>query len=287
MNKPRSQRAVFLPTDPATARDPSAPYAVLPLPYERTVSYGTGTARGPAAILRASREVEDFDEELRIPLRLPVQTLPAPRFAGLGDRQALDRIRKSAARVLERGRFLLSLGGEHTVAVPLIAAARAVHGSLSVLHIDAHAGNRLSHACVVRRVRETGVRTVSVGIRNLSETEYDYITAERVPIVWAAEIAGGGDAWIETVAGHLRDPVYITVDVDAMDPGVIPATGTPDPGGLTWHQVTALLRKVCAVRRVVAADIVELAPIPGSVVGQYAAARLAAKILLYHREGRR
>ena len=291
---PSSERT-FLPLDAATARDPHAPYAVLPLPYERTVSYGRGTADGPGAILDASQQVEDFDEEFQEPLGLRVQTLRAPPFADLPDPEALELIGRTAGHVFARHRFLLSLGGEHTVTAPLVAAAHAVHGSLSVLHIDAHAdlrseyrGTPLSHACVMRHVREMGVRTVSVGVRSLSAAEHDYAQSESVPIFWAADIAASKDeGWIAEAIALLEEPVYVTFDIDGFDPSLVPGTGTPEPGGLTWRQATRLLRAVCEARRVIGADIVELSPLPAAVVSEFVAARLATKILLYHKHGRR
>ena len=282
---------VFMKMDPATASDPSAPYAVLPAPYERTVCFGQGTAEGPAAILRASQEVEDFDEELRVPVRLRVQTLPALDFHGLSDEAALESIRAAAREVAAQRRFLLTLGGEHTIAAPLVEAFQSVYGSLSVLHIDAHAdlrteyrGIRWSHACALRRVRELGVPTVSVGIRSLSLEEYDYIRTEHVPVTWAAEIDDASDVWVDAVLVGLKSPVYVTLDVDGMDTAIMPGTGTPEPGGLTWRQITKLLRRLCHARHVVGADIVEVAPFPGSVVSEFTAARLAAKLFLYHQQ---
>ena len=294
MSTSPSYEGLFLSSDPALARDSAAPYAVLPIPYERTVSYGTGTSRGPAAILSASLQIEEFDEEFRAPFGLRVQTLPALGFAGLTEGEAMDRIYLAARRVLSRRRFLLSLGGEHTITGPLVAAARSVAGCRSVLQIDAHTdlrteytGTPFSHACVMRRVREMGVRTVGVGIRSVSPREHDYILAEQVPLFWARDIAEAHDeSWIRRVVDLLDEPVYITVDVDGFDPSLMPGTGTPEPGGLSWYPVMRLLRSASEARRVIAADVVELAPIPGPAVSEFTAARLAARILSYHHHGR-
>lgn len=286
---------IFLELPEAVARDPGAPYAVLPIPYERTVSYGRGTARGPAAIIDASIQTEDFDEELLEPAGLRVQTLPAVRLDGLAEPEALAAIEAAAAPVMEARRFLLGLGGEHTVTLPLVTRAKAAWGCRSVLQIDAHAdlrdtysGTPYSHACVMRRIRDLGLATVHVGIRALSSAEHAYAEAARVPLFRACEIAAARDeAWIDRVVDCLADPVYVTVDVDGLDPSVIPGTGTPEPGGLGWYQTLALLRRVFARRRVVAADVVELAPLDGSTISEYTAARLAAKMLLYHSRGSR
>lgn len=282
---------MFLDIDPAASTDPTAPYAVLPVPYERTVSYGKGTANGPKAILDASFQVEDFDEELARPMDLQVQTLPSLDFSGLSESRSMDVIQSHALPVLAEKRFLLSLGGEHTISLPLVKAAREVCPEVSVLQLDAHADLRaeydntgLSHACVMRRIRETGTKTVHVATRSISVDEHDYVKEQEIPIFWARDIQqSSDDSWIENVCECLTDPVYVTVDIDALDPSIAPGTGTPEPGGMGWYEVTALLRKVFGTRQVIAADIVETSPIPGSQVTQFAAARLAAKMLTYHK----
>ena len=291
MNMPRHPHRFFLDIDPAVASDATAPYAVLPIPYERTVSFGAGTANGPAAILDASHEVEDFDEELLRPLDLAVQTLPWPDIDGVDEERALETVCNAASSVLEARRFLLSLGGEHTVTFPLVGSALEVYPSLSVLHLDAHLdlrdsyeGTALSHACAMRRVRELGAQTVHVGMRSWSEAEHTYATRERLPVFSAAEIAAEtGDRWIQRSMDGLSDCVYVTVDIDVLDPALAPGTGTPEPGGPSWQQVLRLLRRVFKEKQVVAADIVEVAPIPGTRVTEFVAARLGAKMLAYHR----
>ena len=286
-----SKSSHFLNIDARIAADPSAPYVVLPVPYERTVSYGHGTARGPDAILRASREVEDFDEELKIPMGLAVQTLRPLSFKRCTDSRAMDVIRTAAAKELKRKRFLLTLGGEHSITPPVVDAAIRNGGVRSVLQLDAHAdlrdnfrGTLLSHACALRRCRELGVRTVHVGIRSCSTTEHTYVRQGQIPVFWAADILQEeDDAWIAAVCRQLESPVYVTVDIDVFEPALVPGTGTPEPGGLGWGQVTRLLRRVFAAHTVVAADVVEVAPIPHTQVSEYVAARLGAKMLLYHR----
>ncbi|MBI2442179.1 MAG: agmatinase [Lentisphaerae bacterium] len=288
-------RVCFLDGNAANARNKRAPYAVLPVPYERTVSFGRGTARAPAAILRASRHIEAFDEELLQPLGLKVQTLPAIPCRHGRDAQVLERIGRAAAAVLQAGRFLMSLGGEHTITLPLVRAARAAYGRLTVLHCDAHldlrdhyTNTRLSHGCVMRRVLELGVPVVSVGIRSVCAEEYQLIKERHLSVFWArAIVAARSSAWIKQVLARLGRRVYLTIDADCLDPALMPGTGTPEPGGLSWYVLTALLRRVCATREVVATDLVETAPIPGTPVSEYTAARLATKVMLYHRAGKR
>ncbi|MBU4286067.1 MAG: agmatinase [Verrucomicrobia bacterium] len=283
----------FLAYDPTCVHNPRAPYAVLPAPYERTVSFGRGTERAPAAILAASVHIEHFDEELFQPLGLGVQTLPAVDCRRGTDRQVLEVIRRAAAGVMQRGQFLLTLGGEHTITFPLVAAAKAMHGDLTVLHFDAHLDLRdhytrtpLSHGCVMRRVMELGVPIVSVGIRSVCAEEYRLVKQHRLPVFWARDIVQArSEAWMKAVLARLGKRVYISIDVDCLDPSLMPGTGTPEPGGLGWYALSGLLRRVCAARRVVAADLVEVAPVPGTPACEYIAARLAAKLMLYHRVG--
>lgn len=283
----------FLAYDPVYVHNPRAPYAVLPAPYERTVSFGRGTQRAPAAILAASVHIESFDEELFQPLGLGVQTLPAVACRRGTDRQVLEVIRRAAAAVMQRGQFLLTLGGEHTITFPLVAAAKAMHGDLTVLHFDAHLDLRdrytrtpLSHGCVMRRVMELGAPIVSVGIRSVCAEEYHLVKQYRLPVFWARDIIQArSEVWMKAVLARLGKRVYITIDADCLDPSLMPGTGTPEPGGLGWYALTGLLRRVCAARRVVAADLVEVAPVPGTPACEYIAARLAAKLMLYHRVG--
>jgi agmatinase len=283
----------FLDFDRINVHNPCAPYAVLPAPYERTVSFGRGAKHAPAAILAASVQIESFDDELLQPLLLGVQTLPAVDCRHGTDRQVLETIRRTAAAVMRRGQFLLTLGGEHTITFPLVTAAKAMYGDLTVLHFDAHLDLRdrytrtpLSHACVMRRVMELGVPIVSVGIRSICAEEYHLIKQHRLPVFWARDIVQARTkAWMKAVLARLGKQVYITIDIDCLDPSLMPGTGTPEPGGLDWYTLTRLLRRVCAARRVVAADLVEVAPVPGTPSCEYIAARLAAKLMLYHRVG--
>ncbi len=281
----------FLDIDPATAADPTVPYAVLPIPYERSVTFGTGTAKGPESILIASHEIEDFDEEYREPMDLAVQTLPTMDLEGASDEEAIAEIQKAAQAPASDGRFLLGLGGEHTVTLPLVRAAHAIHSDVSILQIDAHSdlrdqylGNKLSHACVMRRLRELDYPTVHASIRSMSSEEYDYVQSESVPVFWGADMINNQEIDSQIVSS-LSMNVYITIDIDALDSSIAPGTGTPEPGGLGWHRLLSLLRKVFESHNVIGADIVEVAPIPGSQVTQFTAARLGAKMLMYHKKG--
>lgn len=272
--------------------------AVLPVPYEGTVSYGGGASRGPAAILAASAQLEMHDEELdACPDRLGIHTLPPVACAGADPEAVMERIRAAAEPPLRRGRWLLTLGGEHSVTCGVLAACRAVRGGrpFSVLQIDAHAdlresyeGQRYSHASVMARVRELGVPFVQVGIRSLSQGERGVLrrTGLEANVFWAHGIAGRPAAeWVPAVLERLgalgHEDVYITIDLDGLDPALVPATGTPEPGGLGWWPTLALLRAVAERFRLIGADVCELAPLPGLHAPDFLAARLAYKLMGY------
>jgi len=279
----------FLEYDAKNTHNPRAPFAVLPIPYERSVCYGRGTAKAPAAILDASIQTELFDDEFFCPQGLRVQTLPAIPCRGISAGKIFTRIRRTAESALHSGRFLMSLGGEHSITFPLVAAAQAVHKEISVLSLDAHLdlrdsykNNRFSHACVFRRVMEINVPVAHVGIRSLCREEYDLVKRRHLNVHWAREIlAAKSDQWIDTLAAGMKNKVYISIDADVLDPSIMPGTGTPEPGGLSWQTVLRILRRLCLKRTVIAADIVEVIPLPSTPLCEYAAAKLALKLMTY------
>ncbi|HUS47519.1 MAG TPA: agmatinase [Phycisphaerae bacterium] len=273
---------------PAELSDPtSARYVVLPVPYEGTVTWGKGAAAGPAAILEASAQIEWFDEELLAEFHHCGIATAEPVAPADTPEEQMRRVRAAAEPSLRAGKFLLTLGGEHSVTIALVAAAADCHGDISVLQLDAHAdlreeyaGSKYNHACVMRRVLEVADRIAQVGIRS-----YDQRTWRDCPdlvrnFISPKRIAEDPD-WIGKALELLGEKVYVTVDMDAFDPSEAPGVGTPEPGGLHWHQVTSLLRRVCSERQVVAADVVETRPIPPSNVTEFLAARLAYKIIAY------
>ncbi len=264
-----------------------ARYAVLPVPYEGTVTFMRGTAAAPAAILDASAQVEEFDEEMSRDFRAVGIITLSPVLSADTPEEQMRRIASVARALAGHGKFLLALGGEHSITAPLVRATAEEHGDISVLQIDAHAdlrdtynGSPHSHACVMRRVLELTDRIAQVGIRNYSQQEYLDCPRQVENFVTPAVIESD-PGWVDRVLSLLGEKVYVTVDVDGFDPAYVPGTGTPEPGGLTWRQVTRLLRRVCAEREVVGADIVEVVPIPGQKVSEFLAARLAYKMIAY------
>ena len=275
----------------APAGEPAV--AVLPVPYERTTSWGRGAEDGPAALLRASHYVELYDEELRLePFRIGIETLP-PVDVEAGEDAALERISASARAVIERGRFLAAIGGEHTVTPALVrGVVEAVGSDLGVVQFDAHtdlrptyAGTPWNHACAMSRVLDLGVSTLAIGIRSLSRPEAVRIETEGLDVIWASQMqaltAEELQALFLGLLASLPDTVYLTFDLDFFDPSLLPATGTPEPGGGNWRQALALLRLLFEHKRVIAMDVVELAPIPDNPASDYTAARLLYKCIGY------
>jgi agmatinase len=212
---------------------------------------------------------------------LPEMELPFDDMADL-----MAEIRRVAAAIFERDKFPVILGGEHSITAPVVAAAAARHPGLSVLQIDAHAdlresymGTRHNHACAMRRVLEYA-RCTQVGIRSLSTDEAKIAPSLRTRIFYDVSMRQDKN-WIDRVVESLSETVYITIDADGMDPAIMPSVGTPEPGGLSWYEMLALLRAVISKRRVVGCDLVELCPIPGMVGPNFLCAKLIYKILTY------
>ena len=279
----------FLGLSDADARYEGARGVVVPVPWEATVSYGKGTAKGPAAIVEASRYVELYDEVLREePYRKGGIHTTSPVDVSGGDPVAfLGALEGQAARLFTDGKFPVFLGGEHSLTTAPVRAARAAFEDLSVLQLDAHAdlresyeGTPWSHASVMRRVHELGVPAVPVGIRAISVEEAEFIQDEDLPVFWSHRIAHGVE-WIDTVLNTLSDTVYITFDVDFLDPSLVPATGTPEPGGGFWHETMRFLGYVFQEKNVIGMDVVELAPIEGFHAPDFVIARLVHRCLGY------
>ena len=293
-----SARLDYLPADQsfldpvrADANAPASAHAVIvPFGLEASVSYGAGTAAGPAAILKASQQLELYDEELgrETYLDYGVAAVREPPIARPIE-AALDQLARLVEDVLAVGKFPFVLGGEHSLTAGAIRPLLARHRDLVVVQFDAHAdlrdgylGQHYSHAAAMRRVLDhTGVSLIQLGIRAVSAAEAAYLQdhPDRVSVYWAKDQA----SW--DLAGMRRRlegrPVYITFDIDALDAAVMPATGTPTPGGLGYWQALAILRGVCEAGTVVGADLVEFAPIAGLHAFDYTAAALAYKLLSY------
>jgi N1-aminopropylagmatine ureohydrolase len=260
---------------------------VLPVPVDRTTTYVAGTRNGPHEILQASSHMELWDEEIGADVHpigiftLPEMDLPFGEMAPL-----VEEIRRVASEILGRDKFLVTLGGEHSITPPLVAAAAARYPGVSVLQIDAHAdlrdcymGTPHNHACAMRRSLEFAKLT-QVAIRSLSSEEAAVAGSLNTTIFYDATMRRDPN-WIDRVVDTLGNPVYITIDVDGLDPAIMPSTGTPEPGGLSWYEALALLRATIRHRTVIACDVVELSPLPGLMAPNFLCARLVYKIIAY------
>jgi agmatinase len=280
--------ALFLGLSPEESRLDKARVAVVPAPFDQTTSYLPGTRFGPGAILAASRQVEFYDEELdREPFEIGVATLGEIEIEPADIESGLRRLEEVVEELDSRGIVPLTLGGEHSLSIAPVAALKRRYPGLSVLQLDAHLdlrdsyqGTKLSHASVMRRIRDLGVSTVPVGIRSVSREEADYVHAEKAPVFLAREIRAQGLS-VDAVLEELTNPVYVSIDLDAFDPAFVPGVGTPEPGGLTWDEGLRLLRAVFERRQVVGIDVVELCPIPGQIVSEFFAAKLVNKLIGY------
>ncbi|HXO22467.1 MAG TPA: agmatinase [Thermoanaerobaculia bacterium] len=272
------------------AYDPSR-VVVLPVPFERTTSYGKGTAAGPAAIVRASQAMELYDEELGAePYRQGIATLPPFLPEAFEMSAALAELQAEARTHLARGKFLVTLGGEHSLSQAPVRAAREVHSEIGVVQFDAHAdlredfdGTPYSHASVMKRIVDDGIPTLAVGIRSLSAPEAGVIRAKGLPVLWGHQLDRAAKLFPKLLAA-LPERVYLTFDVDYFDPALVPATGTPEPGGGHWYPTLALLCTLFREKTVVAMDLVELAPIGNQPASDFLAAKLIYKCLGYLQE---
>jgi len=274
---------------------PDAPYCdpdkahvtIIPAPLEYSVCYMEGTERGPQAILDASSQMELYDEELNYcPIEVGVFTRPALDYTGMSHAAALAATGEAAREVLQRGQLPLTLGGEHSLSAPVIAAVHKHYPDLTVVHIDAHGdlrdeyeGTPLSHAAIERRVVDMGIPLLEIGIRSFSPVEADFLkTKPNVHIVWAYQLAKG----VATIPWErLSKHTYVTIDLDAFDPSEMPAVGTPEPGGLHWYQVLDLFKEICSRTTIVGMDVVELCPMPGQTRADFLAAKLVYKMIGY------
>jgi agmatinase len=274
-------------TKPRSLSFEDSQVVVLPIPFDRTTSYVSGTRNGPREILVASSHMELWDEEIGADVHgIGIYTLPEMEFPFGDIESCMHEIRRVTAEVLRHGKFPIILGGEHSITPPIVAAMSAAYPGLSVLQIDAHAdlrdsfmGTRWNHACAIRRSLEHAPCT-QVAIRSLSTEEAEVLPELKTRIFWDWNMRDDPD-WIGRVVESLGEPVYVTIDVDGIDPGVMPATGTPEPGGLAWYEILRLLRAVAGKRRIVGADVVELSPIPGYIAPNFLCAKLVYKLLTY------
>jgi agmatinase len=269
---------------------------ILPIPFEATVSYGHGTANGPTAIIEASKQVELYDREFDCELACAygVHTLPALQLPG-DPEAAIKVIADAVAKAVRTGKLVVGLGGEHTISIGFgRGLLNAMGGPISIVQIDAHSDLRdeyedtpYSHACIARRLLDEPAveQVLQLGIRSVCMEEVTFARANPARVrVWYAEEVHDG-AWRDELVNRLRGKrVYLTIDVDGLDPAIVPATGTPEPDGLTWRETLDILRTVTQTAQIVGIDCVELAPMPGQHAADFAVAKLLYKAICYAME---
>lgn len=266
--------------------------AILSAPYEKTTSYGKGTAKGPKAILNASHYVEFFDEETEkeICFKEGITTLKALDFKKLHGKKALELIYYNVKALIDAGKFVITLGGEHSISTAPIQAHFDSYKDFSILHFDAHSdlreeyeGSKYSHASFAARVSEFTTKITQVGIRAQCREEFDFIKEKGINTFYSHQIRNEGftDHLITKIISTLDKNVYITFDVDYFDPSIMPSTGTPEPNGFYWDETMRLLKRVCAERNLVGLDVVELAPRKDFAFPDFLTAKLIYKILNY------
>jgi agmatinase len=260
---------------------------ILPVPYEATTTYLKGTRKGPGAIIASSRNVELYDEELGDePYRIGIHTLKEFR-KGFDTPQGMIKALASKTRDLfALGKLVITLGGEHTVTLGPVAGLEEVEKDISVLILDAHAdlrdsyeGSKYSHACVSRRLI-VNHRIVQVGIRSFSQEEADFIKEKKLKLFYAKDIIEG-EGWMKEALSRLSDKVYLSFDLDFLDPSIMPAVGTPEPGGLGWYKTLKFLRLVAEEKKILGMDVVELCPGARDIPSAFTAAKLIYKLIAY------
>lgn len=284
----------FLGEEVAAAYE-DARVVILPIPFEATTTYRRGCENGPSAILTASQQVEYYDEELEQelwevgiythePIADTREDHPIASEAMLADTEQTVR------KLIDDGKFVIGLGGEHSITTGIVEAYRQAHPdeAFTVIQIDAHGdlrheyeGSIHNHACVMRRIVDMGLPTVQIGIRSICREEADLIKSKPLTVFRAREIAMQPD-WMERALASIQTPkVFLTIDLDGIDPTLIPAVGTPEPGGLNWYSLITFLRRVFDAHQVIGCDVMELAPLVDSVVSEFTAAKLVYKLIGY------
>jgi agmatinase len=290
---PTSRNFLALPKE-SSAYD-SSKIVILSAPYEKTVSYGGGTAKGPEAIIDASHYVEFLDDEFfrELCFEQGIATFPPLNFGKRIGKSMLDHLQKSVSEQIANDKFVVTLGGEHTIATAPIMAHYGHYPKMSVLHFDAHSDLRMeysgtpySHACFMARVADAGLpmkRVIQVGIRAQEKAEFEYAKKLGVQTFYATEIRKGehGKDWQKSVAKALpTNEVYVTFDVDYFDPAIMPSTGTPEPDGFQWNETMQIFRELNRTgKRIIGFDVVELSPDPKTKHATYLAAKLVYRML--------
>lgn len=272
-----------------------AKVVILPIPYEKTTTYRQGCQNGPEAIVTASDRLEAYDIELERETCYSTGIFTAEAIAStklnpeLTPEMMLETVTAKVFELIADGKFVIALGGEHSITAPIVKAyQQTLSEPFTVIQIDAHGdlrhsyeGSIYNHACVMRRVIDLGLPILPIGIRSICLEEAQLIKQQQIPVVWAKDIYRRSN-WIEKAISEITtDKVFITIDLDGLDPSLMPGVGTPEPGGLNWYELTEFLRAVFTRHQVIGCDVMELAPTSDSVVSEFTAAKLVYKLIGY------
>ena len=262
---------------------------IIPAPYEGTVTYRKGTKNGPSAIFEASKNMELFDEELNVEThKIGIHTMSPLDIADLSPEAMIKAVHKTEKDILAAGKFPVLIGGEHSVSIGAVKAAKEVAGDISILQLDAHhdlrdeyEGSKNSHACTGRRIQEIAP-LVQLGIRSVSKEEKEFLSTSNniIRSISAYDILND-TLWNKKTLDSLKEKVYISIDLDVLDPSIMPAVGTPEPGGLGWYLVLDILKLISQDKEIVGFDVVELAPLDGNVTPDFLASKLIYRLIGY------
>lgn len=269
----------------------NARFVILPVPYDATTTYMPGTRFGPEAIISASRNIELYDEEMNLEtFKQGIHTFSPVAVSSSGPEQTLKNIRDVASEIIKANKFLVTIGGEHSITYPVVNAIKSVKkNNFAVLQFDAHSdfrneyeGTIFSHACVMHRISDLNIPVFQVGIRSVCIEELPILKKDKVTTFWMKDIV---ESSVELIASQLikklPQNIYITIDIDVLDPSIMPSTGTPEPGGMLWYQILKVLRMVMLSKNVIGMDVVELAPIPGLAAPNFLTAKLIYRCMGY------
>ena len=283
----------FLGLEDQLASPDTVGVVIVPVPFDKTASYGKGSGSGPAALLRASQHVELFDCDLGFdPSQASggIGTILPLRVGGVDDGKSVsERLERVVSYWLSMEKLVITLGGEHTGVVGAMSAHACQYANLTILQLDAHSdtrttymGDSWNHACTMARVLDFHKDVVQVGIRSETKEEREFANGLSLPLFRCASIQQNDRLaidWVTPIIEACSGSVYVSIDLDVLDPSIMPATGTPEPGGMTWEQIDRLLGRLCEERRVVGFDVSELAPIQGLAFPEFTAAKLVYRFI--------
>ncbi|MGF1590248.1 MAG: agmatinase [Pleurocapsa sp.] len=273
----------------------AAKVVILPIPYEKTTTYRQGCQNGPEAIITASDQLEAYDIELEKEICQDIGIYTVQAIADtkvnpdITPEAAMATIINQVSKLLSDGKFIIALGGEHSITAAIVKAyQQKLSQPFTVIQIDAHGdlrhcyeGSIYNHACVMRRVLDLGLPILPIGIRSICLEEAQLIKQQQIPVVWAKDIDRNSDWSEQAIANISTEKVFITIDLDGLDPSLMPGVGTPEPGGLNWYELNKFLQRIFIQHQVIGCDVMELAPTSDSVVSEFIAAKLVYKLIGY------